>query len=181
MSGTAQFSSCGTYRYTLMRQVSSEDLFGGGRDIHGAGMVLFTMLNPSTADAERDDPTIRRCIGFARDWGFARVCVANLFAYRATKPDDMWRAHHRGVDIVGPDNDSAISRMSAEAQIVVAAWGNEAARDLERVRRVVRLIGTSKLRCLGISKIGAPWHPLYLPAHLEPMPWRGIAGPCQDA
>jgi hypothetical protein len=169
MRDTADISSDGIYRYTLTRDLHTEcDLFESRAR---AGAVAFCMLNPSTADAERDDPTIRRCIGFGRAWGFGQLLIVNCYAYRATDPTDLRRAAKIGVDIVGPENDSAIGRAAAQAQVVIAAWGNHA--DLERARRVATLIGASKLRCLGISKTGAPWHPLYLRGDLEPMLWRG--------
>ena len=167
MSGTAAFSSCGLYRYTLTRNLRDQvDLFSPL-----TGTIAFCMLNPSTADAEKDDPTIRRCMGFAKGWGYAKLLIVNLYAYRDTKPANLWIAEKRGIDIVGADNDSAIGRAAGEAQMVICAWGNDA--ELGRARKVCKLIGQSKLRCLGISKIGAPWHPLYLPGDLEPMVWGG--------
>ena len=94
LESTADFSFCGQYRYTLTRVWSLE-----------RGLVLFVGLNPSTADAERDDPTVRRCVGYARRWGFGGVLVANLFAYRATDPRDLLAVSYP----IGPRNDEVIA------------------------------------------------------------------------
>lgn len=93
--GEATFSGCGRYRYRLTRELNGALFAGSGR------AITFIMLNPSTADANADDPTIRRCKGFARGWGYGRLIIVNLFAFRATDPRDMWKAHEGGVDIVG--------------------------------------------------------------------------------
>jgi hypothetical protein len=87
--GDAVFSADGRYRYRLTR------------DLGGKTTVTFIMLNPSTADANLDDPTIRRCKGFAKDWGYGRLIIVNLFAFRATDPRDMWKAHELGVNVIG--------------------------------------------------------------------------------
>ncbi len=105
----ANFSRCRQYRYALWRQ------WGEGDDF-----MLLIGLNPSTADHRQDAPTIRRCIGFARDWGYSGLCVANLFAYRATYPQDLFAT----ADPVGPKNDQWLRRLARQADLVVAAWGN---------------------------------------------------------
>lgn len=112
--GDAQFSGCGRYRYRLTRELG------------GKLTITFVMLNPSTADGTADNPTIRRCKGFARDWGYGRLVIVNLYAFRATKPNDMWRLvthaeHGEGIrsemmHMVGEDNDSAIVRAVCEAR-----------------------------------------------------------------
>ena len=108
MRGGATFSADRRYRYRLWREWD-----------RSRAVVAFVMLNPSTADASRDDPTIRRCIGFARAWGFGGVEVANLFALRATDP-----RHLRGVpDPVGPRNARSLKLALAHASLVVVAWG----------------------------------------------------------
>ena len=166
---SATFSSCALYRYTLTRTIDQPTLFAPSQ---GTGVIAWCMLNPSTADAENDDPTIRRCIGFSKDWGYRKVLIVNAYAYRATDPKAMWKSQNDGVDIVGPDNDSAIAKTTAQAQVVIAAWGTEC--ELGRAQKVCKLIGASKLHCLGICKDGSPKHPLYLSHTLEPQRWRGM-------
>ena len=139
------------YRYRLRREA-------GG--LLGEGVALFIMLNPSTADEAADDPTIRRCCGFVRRWGYGALEVVNLFALRATDP----AALYADADPVGPENDSHISAAAADAKIIVAAWGvhgtlygrGPAVRDL--------LQGQGRrLTALGVTKDGQPRHPLYMP------------------
>src|SRR5262245_13227298 len=104
---SAELSPCGRYRYALTRT------WGDPKKV-----VCWVMLNPSTADADQDDPTIRRCLGFSRAWGAGGLVVVNLFALRATDPDQLRIA----ADPVGPDNDSHLST-AAFGRLVVAAWG----------------------------------------------------------
>lgn len=153
----AAFSRCRHYRYALWRHWGE-----GGR------RVLFVGLNPSTADARRDDPTMRRCRGFATDWGFDGMLVGNLFAWRATRPRDLWRSP----DPVGPRNDHWLGRLVREAELVVACWGNGGRRQ-GRDAAFARRFGA--LHCLETNADGAPTHPLYLPAGLAPRPWRPAA------
>jgi hypothetical protein len=157
----ACFDATGAYRYTLTRVWRP----GGGR-------VAFVLLNPSTADATRDDPTIRRCIGFARAWGFGALEVVNLFAYRATHPPRLRACSHP----VGCDNDRHLLAARARADLVVVAWGVHGgwqARD----RAVTELLagGSAPLQCLGLTKGGHPRHVLYLPAALHPRPFVPLA------
>lgn len=151
---TARLSIDDRYRWTLHRR-------WGDRST-----VVFIMLNPSTADATQDDPTIRRCIGFARRWGMGGLTVVNLYAYRATKPADLWLAD----DPVGSANDRSITAEVARAELVVAAWGANAKPD--RIAEVLALPGMDKLTALDVTKDGQPRHPLYLRADLTPQPWR---------
>jgi hypothetical protein len=125
--------------------------------------VAFIGLNPSTADESRDDPTIRRCIGFARRWGFARLEVLNLFAFRATKPTALLSAD----DPVGPENDLAIAGVLRSADLVVCAWG--AFPSSARAADVLRLIAAPQ--CLGTTKNGSPRHPLYVRSGTDPVPY----------
>lgn len=159
MMRQAVISECGRYRYGLRRQ-----WFGVGP------RALFIMLNPSTADAELDDPTIRRCIGFARRFGCSGVDVVNLYAWRATKPADLWTAD----DPVGPKNDEWLTRAFRAARLldapVVAAWGAHARPG--RVAEVLSLPYADRLQALGVTKAGAPRHPLYLRADADLTPWR---------
>lgn len=147
---SALLSPCGTYRYWLSR-VWDESL----------PACAFIMLNPSTADAEKDDPTIRRCIGFAESWGYGALNVYNLFALRSTKPQVLY-AHS---DPVGPDNDAHLSQIP-ESACVVAAWGNHG--DFRSRSFSVRRMFKGRLKNLGLSLQGQPLHPLYLPAYLKP-------------
>ena len=150
MNRKTKFSPCRTYRYALWREW-----------IGGSGYAMFVGLNPSTADEMLDDPTIRRCIGFAKSWGYAALCMTNLFAFRATEPKDMMAA----ADPIGPGNDAFLQELAPDAGVVVAAWGAHGAyrgRDAE----VCRML--PDLHCLALTKGGHPGHPLYLPKHLIP-------------
>lgn len=122
------------------------------------------MLNPSTADEQQNDPTVRRAIGYALDRGYGSIEVVNVFALRSTDPKGLTRALADGIDPVGPRNDEAIRRASGRAQTVVAAWGSHATL-LDRDRAVRRLLASHD-RCvaLGLTGSGLPRHPLYLRA-----------------
>ena len=122
------------------------------------------MLNPSTADADRDDPTIRRCIGFARAWGFAAVEVVNLFAYRTPSPAQLCRAP----EPIGSENDAHIARAVNLATVVVAAWGGHGSFQ-NRGRAVRPLLGVAPV-CLGLTQTGEPSHPLYLRSDTRTQP-----------
>jgi hypothetical protein len=162
MSGGAWFSDDERYRYALLRTLDYDLFDGAYRD----ETVNFIMLNPSTATAGVDDPTIRRCIGYARAWGFGSLMVTNLFAYRATDPKDLKRA----TDPVGPENDEYIRKTAQGSQLVVAAWGSHGVhqgRDAA-VRRLFEEMGVP-LMCLTTTKAGHPGHPLYLRADLRPI------------
>ena len=150
MKTGATFSMCRTYRYSLWRTWDESRPY-----------ALFIGLNPSTADESKDDPTIRRCIGFARSWGFGGLCVVNLFAYRATEPKDMMKAE----DPIGPENDRWIKRLSADAGVIVAAWGNSGS-FLGSSRTITQKI--PNLTCFKLNKSGEPAHPLYQPATATP-------------
>jgi hypothetical protein len=165
METSAVISDCQKYRYCLRRSWPEETAV--------SGKVLFVMLNPSTADASVDDPTIRRCIGFAQSWGFAELMVANLYAFRATQPSDLWLSE----DPVGPDNDSWLDRLTSEADKIVCAWGSNARDDrVDDFRRRMQTANTP-LTCLGTTKAGAPRHPLYIrkTQPLEPWPSQPIS------
>lgn len=164
----ATISECGSYRYRLWRQWSAV----------GSDRLLFVMLNPSTADAHTDDPTLRRCAGFARRLGFGGVEVVNLFAYRATDPTVMWAA----TDPVGPENDQILTAVIPCHLTVVAAWGAPKNRRQQqamapRVALVRELAGQrwNRLYHLGLTRDGHPRHPLYLPADAPLTRWDGGA------
>lgn len=150
--GTAVFSPCRTWRYTLTRIWDPKGT-----------PITFIGLNPSTADETVNDPTIRRCIGFARRWGYGRMIMLNLFGFRATDPRDMKKAP----DPVGPDNDVWIRRL-AEGIETIAVWGAHG-HWLERDHQVLDLVGPVK--CLGTTKEGFPKHPLYLRGDVVPEPY----------
>jgi len=127
------------------------------------------MLNPSTADETEDDPTVRRCVDFARRWGFARLKVVNLYAYCATHPREL-----RDVaDPVGPANDHVLSIVFGGSDLTVAAWGANAKSD--RVAEVMSWPLRPRV-ALGFTKSGAPRHPLYVRADVEPVAMLAGAG-----
>lgn len=163
MDRAACLDETGKYRYWLFRRWSPER-----RPADGAGVATFIMLNPSTADAFQDDPTIRRCIGFAKRLGYQAMTVVNLFALRSTDPKELRKAE----DPVGPDNDNYITEACYGASKVICAWGAYAhlkGRDEEAWDNGI-VKGGVKRFCLGTTKAGHPKHPLYLPndAPLEP-------------
>lgn len=155
----ATISACEQFRYSLRRTWSD-----GGRT------VCFIMLNPSTADAEIDDPTIRRCIGFGKAWNFDALEVVNLFGLRATKPVALLASS----DPVGPDNDRAIVAAANRAGLIVCAWGGEPFA-VDRARFVLSMLRGRHLFCLGLTKSCRPKHPLYIKSDKRPVLWRGAA------
>jgi hypothetical protein len=149
MMKTARLSTDGRYRYTL-----------GRRWDEALPRAVFVMLNPSTADDTVDDPTIRRCVGFARRWEYGAITVVNLFAYRATRPAELIGV----LDPVGRDNDETIALAAEEAALVVAAWGAGGGY-LGRDRQVMKILASvgALPMCIGApTTTGFPRHPLYL-------------------
>lgn len=161
----AVFSDCGRYRYVLTR---------GAPD---AARVLWVMLNPSTADATRDDPTIRRCRGFAREWSCQAIAVVNLFAWRATDPRDLTAALADGHNIVGPDNARhiAAAARAETTQRIVVGWGVAHRRARERGLDVHAMLRRARpdieVECLGMTNDGSPRHPLYVARETQLVPW----------
>jgi hypothetical protein len=155
----ATFSSCRRWRYLLWR------CWDANRPA-----ANFLMLNPSTADEHRLDPTCSRARDYAERWGYGALIVTNVFAYRDTSPEEMRKAK----DPVGPGNDAAILRAAKAAAIVVCAWGNHGS-FLERSSQVKAILdkGRIALHCLRINANGEPAHPLYLPGSLKPRAWIG--------
>lgn len=147
----AEISECGLYRYTLHREIDQVTRW--------VKPCLFIMLNPSTADAVQDDPTIRRCIKFAEREGCTSLTVVNLFALRATDPGEL--IGH--ADPIGPLNDQRIEEMVDQHSlgIVVAAWG---AHPMAQKRGADVRAKFGPFKCLGITKNGSPKHPLYIKA-----------------
>jgi hypothetical protein len=151
----AVLSDCGTYRYELSRRWDVT-----------RGRVGFIMLNPSTADGQQDDPTIRRCIGFAKAWGYGWLVVRNLYALRATDPKELWK--HPAP--VGPDNDGYLLD-SVNDPVTVCAWGANGRRG-DAVINALSDAGVA-LHYLELTRAGKPKHPLYLRADLTPAPFSG--------
>jgi hypothetical protein len=149
MNKSAVVSECGQFRYILRR---SWDI---SRPALG-----FIMLNPSTADADQDDPTIRKCVGFAERLGFGAIVVTNLFAHRATDPANLKRAGYPR----GPENDEWIRKGMREASQVVCAWGSNA-RGLVRPAEVLLILSGHRVKrqALALTDDGIPRHPLMLP------------------
>lgn len=157
-SSSAAISDCGMYRYDLVRRMNPTGF---------RRRCTFIMLNPSTADADQDDPTIRRCMGFATRWSCGTLAVLNLFAYRATSPSDMKGA----ADPIGPDNRKHFKHwlgdtydfLEARKDIVVCAWGVHGThRGQDRVVMDWLREWRAEPQCLGVTKDGHPKHPLYV-------------------
>ena len=152
---SAVFSPDRRYRYWLQAQLSDED-----------GICMFLMLNPSRADEVRSDPTVTRCKGFAREWGYGALWVYNLFALRSPDPGAL----RDDPDPVGPDNDEDILRGARVADLIVCAWGNHGVH-LDRSAQVLRMLETEglsdKMRHLGMTKLNQPRHPLFTRADTQ--------------
>lgn len=167
---TTQFSPCRKYRYKLWREfcairaIAPPLLPLDGNEAHNYLMVIG--LNPSTADEFKDDPTIRRCIDFAKRWGFGSLCMTNLFAWRDTSPEMMKQAQ----DPVGPDNDKVLMECAHGAGMILAAWGKHGMHN-DRATEVKNMIKEHmySLRALQINKDGSPKHPLYVSAETKPV------------
>jgi hypothetical protein len=150
---SAVLSACGRYRYRLARPVE------GAVDPRVDGRVLWVMLNPSTADAVKNDNTIRRCTAFTRSWGYSGFMVGNLYALRSSDPAALWEAD----DPVGPQNLEHLRDMASEASLIIAAWGAHAERGQSDAIAGL-LCAHGPVWCLGMSRRGMPRHPLMLPA-----------------
>ena len=161
-AASATFSRDRAYRYALTRQWDSRP------------PAVFVMLNPSTADAVRDDPTVTRCLGFARRENCGGLVIVNLFALRTTDPREL-RGHP---DPVGTGNDWFIREHCGAGRLVIAAWGTHG-RLGGRDRAVLAMLRDARaaVRCLGVTAGGMPRHPLYLPrgAQLASYPGRRAA------
>ncbi len=160
----ATFSECGVYRYHLWRVWNQE-----------LPIMVFVMQNPSTADATENDPTIRRCIGFAKRDGFGGISVRNVFALRAT--DERVLLTHP--DPFGPDNEQHLlaARNVSLMTRLVAAWGNRLAfkkgsRHRDMYCKAANACAMQHAYCLGTTKSGDPCHPLFLPKNRELIPWK---------
>jgi hypothetical protein len=146
----AVFDASRKYRYLLWRRWNQE-----------LPALTFCMLNPSTADAFRLDPTIARCMSFARDWGFGSLRIVNIFAYRSTDPAALQRRR----DPVGKLNDQFIERAIHSSQRSVLAWGNHGIlrdRDKEMMLMMRKTAASDRLYHLGLTRLQQPKHPLYV-------------------
>jgi hypothetical protein len=154
----AVFSEDRVYRYRLTRR-------WGDSGTH----AVWLMLNPSTADAMADDPTIRRCISFTKAWDLHGLTVVNLFALRSTDPKAL-KGHS---DPVGPANDRFIREAIHPWSVVVAAWGVHGALN-GRGAQVIASLAADGIEpaCLGVTKFGHPKHPLYVPAATKLMQYQ---------
>lgn len=163
----AEFSPCRKWRYTLWRQWN----FPEDRPVKS---IAFIGLNPSTADEEVEDNTVRRCINFSKDWGFDRYYMLNAYASRDTDPAGMKRAQ----EPIGEGNDEALARIAASVEMIIGAWGSHCTR--ERQKAVCEVVGR-KIYCLGWTDGGFPRHPLFMPKIACPSlfwsPENGFANP----
>lgn len=157
---TASFDPGQQYRYRLSR------IWQPARD-----PLIWIMMNPSTADARKDDPTIRKCITFSLNSGYGGIVVLNLFALRATKPNDLLRVH----DPIGPENDKYIQQELEFSFKICCAWGNFCGKKLEpRQKEVLRMLAGRTLYCLAKNDNGTPGHPLYIHGRTEFKIYRGV-------
>lgn len=151
----AEFSECRDYRYTLERYWDNN-----------LPRVLFGLLNPSTADATKDDPTNRRGMDYARRWGFGSCVFVNLFAWRSPHPKIMRKQEKP----IGEDNDRHILAQAWMADLIVLGWGNDG-EHRGRDKEVLELLAGFDLHYLKLTDPGNPWHPLYLKKTLVPLRW----------
>ena len=148
----AAYSPCRQYRYTLIRRYGRPQATRQER-------IAFIGLNPSTATELVNDPTVRRCIGFARDWGYREFVMLNAFAFRSTDPQGLQRVD----DPVGTANNQQLRLWTRKSHLVVCCWGIHAAlqgRD-EFLRSQLQKWNVTA-RCFGKTQAGFPKHPLYL-------------------
>ena len=156
VTSSAVYSECGSYRYSLTRKWGQGD------------RLLYVMLNPSVADERQNDPTVERCERRARAMGFDAFRVANIFAWRATQPELLKQA----ADPVGPENDAVLLDAGSWADRVICAWGVHG-NHLGRGKQVEQMLRAhcASLWNLGLTKDGAPRHPLYVAYARIPMSW----------
>ena len=155
--GGAKLDPAGRYRYQLWRTWEPK-----------GPVVGFVGLNPSTADATTDDPTLRRLMGFARGWGYGGLVLVNLYALRATDPTELWRAD----DPVGPQTDEMLRRAFERVEEIVLCWGKPGSKG-DRAAQVLGWLNDLDvpLRCLGCNMDGSPKHPLYLRKDTQRIPY----------
>lgn len=154
MEKSAVISRCEKYRYALRRT------WDGTKP-----RVLFVGLNPSTADGVEDDPTLSRCIGYAKRWDYGGVLIGNLFALRSTDPSGLYKTD----EPVGTENDHWLEALQSEAKLVVCAWGSMGGY-MRRDEEVLQFL--KEPHCLVTLRDGRAGHPLYKPADLTPIRYR---------
>lgn len=189
LASGAIISPCGNYRYRLWREWrlgnsrhwdmwtrddGSPVLDGQGQQLGDPLACVFVMLNPSTADGDQDDPTIRRCVAFAKAWGFDRLEVVNLFAWRSTDPRAVLAMTGGKDDPVGPENRHHVHAAIERAGLVICAWGARGG----HIDQDETMLGWIEEHdglphALSVTKAGFPGHPLYLPSDAKPRPYRG--------
>tara|TARA_Y100001970_G_scaffold277689_1_gene382283 strand:- start:468 stop:947 length:480 start_codon:yes stop_codon:yes gene_type:complete len=147
----AKFSNCRKYRYTLWRTWDDSK-----------PKVMFLGLNPSTADEVNNDPTVTRCINYAKVWGYGGMFMMNIFAFRTTYPVELKKAKNP----IGKDNDKWIKEISLSVDKSIGAWGNDG-KFLDRSKSIKNIV--KNLHCLKVNSSGEPAHPLYLKADLKPI------------
>ena len=152
MHKDAHFSEDRKYRYALWRIWDESK-----------SCAMFIGLNPSTADEEKNDPTVSRCQNWAREWDYGGLCMANIFAYRATKPRDLKRRDNP----VGRATDRWIRKLADQAGIIVAVWGNHG-RYRDRANEVLELLSDKTIYCLEKTGEGQPRHPLGVKKKVTP-------------
>lgn len=158
LEADAKISKNGLYRWYLTRTWD-----------RGKSRCLWIMLNPSTADGTKDDPTIRRCVDFSARWGCGGLVVVNLFSYRATDPKFL--TCHNSSTVIGKWTDKMILGWADECELRVAAWGAHG-QLYRRSTQVARgLLRGVEVWCLGRTASGEPKHPLYVPANTELVPY----------
>jgi hypothetical protein len=162
-----QFSACRSYRYTLLHSFrkESDEFIGVDLPPEQRRQVMWIGLNPSTADEQRLDPTLRRVRGFSHQWGFNTFIMTNVFAFRATLPKDMRKAP----DPIGSENDRVLIETARACEHVVACWGglSNFPRSLRHRAASIRIMlrdAGRPVQCLGCNDDGSPKHPLYLDA-----------------
>lgn len=156
---SAVFSDDMLYRYILRRKWSG----GNGK------VVVWIMLNPSVADHELEDNTVRRCCLYAQDWGYSGIVIVNIFAYRDTDPAKMKKYHAP----IGKDNDKYILEVieDEETGLIIGGWGQHGSH-LNRNTKIKELLAHKTINCLGKTKCGNPLHPLYLKKDTIPVIWK---------
>lgn len=166
----ATFSPCGLFRYTLRRSWWTEITVTRHEGEIAPSLVTWLMLNPSTADATKNDPTIRRCIAFSKTWGFDGLTIVNAYAWRSTDPRGLRSSQCSAAGgPVGPENDLAIAKACAGVT-VVCGWGRHLLPD--RRAALGRLLRGVDLSALATNGDGSPSHPLRLPGSLTPQPFK---------
>jgi len=160
MNNACVFSPDRRHRYSLIHRW--DDLLTPADERERS--IAWICLNPSTADEQQLDPTLRRIRGFSTAWGFSHFVMLNAFAFRATDPADMKAA----ADPVGPENDRWIAHWAERVERVIVGWGEHGAH-LGRDRQVVALIDPAKTFCLARNASGQPKHPLYVAADTVPV------------